>query len=356
MEREANALVSIVVPVYNAAEHFQECMDNLLGQSYENIEIVLVDDGSTDESPAMCDGFAEADSRVKVFHNENHGVSYTRNFGMDQAKGDYLVFVDSDDILRMDGVKVMLDAIELYEADLVFSGFKRFGLKKQPPRTLGGTFGVSMTRSQQDLAQLYLDTKTNMFGVSIWAKMYRMSVLRDNNVRFDENANYEEDCLFVASLFPHVNTAVAVREVLYYYRQNAESLSKGYRRDSWRQLVNGYRARRDYVQSVMPEDKDISGIGYPFLVAYDLTANKVFASSLTDAEKMAEYQALVDTPELQEVCDSGLSSSVTYKKELIAAVKARDASGVERALKNAAARKKAAKIPGMGKIRKLLKR
>lgn len=335
--------VSIVTPVYNAEEHLEECLDSLIGQSYQNLEIILVDDGSSDSSAEICDRYAQQDSRVVCYHNENHGPSYARNFGIEHATGEYLVFCDADDILAVEAVSKMQHVADIAHADLVISGYKRFGVKKTKPRILGSLSG-SLITSKEQLAKLYLDTTTNMFGISIWAKMYRMSNLNDNNIRFDLAVNYEEDCLFNLDYFETVDVAVAVPEALYFYRQQEQSLSKGYREGSWQPLVNGYNARRRFVSQFDIPDSSTK-IAYPFLVAFEMTAKKIYDSDLPQAKKSALYNELVSTPEIREMAQMGLTSKLNLRNALIRAIEAGNGAMVEDAFTQQIKRDKLKKNP-----------
>ncbi|MBQ9920107.1 MAG: glycosyltransferase family 2 protein, partial [Clostridia bacterium] len=108
---ELNKKVSIIVPVYNVAEYLEDCLNSLVNQSYENIEIISINDGSKDNSLEILKTFAEKDLRIKVFDNENHGVSYTRNFGIKNCTGDYIAFVDSDDIVAKNYIEVLVNSL-----------------------------------------------------------------------------------------------------------------------------------------------------------------------------------------------------------------------------------------------------
>ena len=116
-------LISIIVPVYNVENKIRRCLDCLVNQSYKNIEIILVNDGSTDDSGAICDRYAAGDERVRVIHKKNGGVSSARNRGLDEASGLYIMFVDSDDYIEKNACEVMIDAIEKYGVDLIVASY-----------------------------------------------------------------------------------------------------------------------------------------------------------------------------------------------------------------------------------------
>ena len=112
-------MVSIIVPVYNVEKYIEECIDSLINQTYKDIEVILVDDGSTDASGEICDRYAQKDSRVKVYHNENDGPSKARNFGLDKATGEFVTFVDSDDWIESEAIELLISVIE-DDIDVIF--------------------------------------------------------------------------------------------------------------------------------------------------------------------------------------------------------------------------------------------
>lgn len=213
-----NNLVSIIVPVYNAQRFLKECAQSILSQDYKNLELILVDDGSADSSYEICLELAAADSRVRVFHNENHGVSFTRNFGIDAANGDYICFIDSDDLISPDYISNLMNSLTSADADLVFCGYKLlYGDKfvKKAPRIKAGNYNFS------DLSHCAIDNGTLsgiLFG-SVWGAMYKSSLIKDNNIKFDPSVKRNEDGLFNLELLPHTNKIVISDYTGYIYRQ-----------------------------------------------------------------------------------------------------------------------------------------
>ena len=126
-------LISVIVPVYNVKQYLRRCVDSILKQTYENIEIVLIDDGSTDESGAICDRYAQKDVRVKVIHKENGGLSDARNKGMQEARGEYFAFVDSDDYIAKDYIAYLFELIVENKAQISLCGYLKF-IEKLPQK------------------------------------------------------------------------------------------------------------------------------------------------------------------------------------------------------------------------------
>ena len=118
-------MISVIVPIYQTERYLPRCIDSILAQSFRDFELLLIDDGSKDNSGAICDWYARQDSRVRVFHKENGGISDTRNFGLDHAKGDYIAFVDSDDYIGHDYLKILMEMAVENDADMTIISFQQ---------------------------------------------------------------------------------------------------------------------------------------------------------------------------------------------------------------------------------------
>ena len=186
-----NILVSVIVPIYGTEAYLPACIDSIRGQSYTNLQIILVDDQSPDGCPEICDRYAQMDSRILVIHQENKGVSGARNTGMCHATGEYIMFVDSDDELYPDAVKILLQDAITYEADIV-SAIKRSGEKGQKILNVCKDGDCTIYQGK-DVALLSLAGEKNTG--SACAKLFKSELLRD--IRFVEGKNIHEDGFFI---------------------------------------------------------------------------------------------------------------------------------------------------------------
>ncbi len=217
-------LISVIVPVYNVEDYLYDCLSSIGNQSYKNLEIILVDDGSTDASGKICDDFAERDSRVKVIHQSNQGLWAARNTGQDYSSGTYLFFPDSDDYLDKDIVHFLYEAINMngkkYALSLChdkkFRKLSEIVVENTAPR-------FSLLSRETLLKHLLLHDQYTSYSVpNQWNKLYRVSSLKGMHSR-----NYErgQDRDFQMRFFLEINEAVLVEKTLYYWRQRADSLS-----------------------------------------------------------------------------------------------------------------------------------
>ena len=204
MDRE---LVSVVVPVYNIEQYVGECLTSLVAQDYVDIEIIVVDDGSTDRSGEICDEFAEKDTRIVVYHKENGGLSDARNYGLSKAKGAWVIFVDGDDYVRKRFVSDLYLASKDNDADIVVCGYNDV---------------VPLNKKMSGVdATCRLLTRQENIDIVAWNKIYRKKMFR--NIKYPVGEKYE-DALTTYKLYSSAKTVVMISKSLYTYRTRADSI------------------------------------------------------------------------------------------------------------------------------------
>lgn len=213
-------MVSIIVPVYNAERSLKRCVESLLGQTYPNIEILLIDDGAKDGSPQICDKFAEMDNRVIVIHKENGGVSSARNIGIKRANGEYIQFVDSDDWIAQDYTEKLVAGLEMNDSELVIGGMVFIQDKNQEVRTLKERSIKEKQIWEKQFGFLYKEYFLN----SVWNKLF----LKDKIVElFQEGISLGEDCCFVLAYLKNISQVQLISDYGYYYEmESPNSLTK----------------------------------------------------------------------------------------------------------------------------------
>lgn len=201
-------LISVIIPIYKVEEYLDECISSVVNQTYKNLEIILVDDGSPDNCPAMCDDWAKKDERIRIVHKTNGGLSDARNAGIDVASGEYIAFVDSDDYIKPDMLEKIYAAIRREDADIAVCGILSCEGEKE---TAWGCRSVVGT-SEQILAMLYDDAA---YPVSAWNKLYRRSCWKE--MRFPVGKTCE-DAFTTYQLVHNAKRIVMIPEALYCYR------------------------------------------------------------------------------------------------------------------------------------------
>ena len=216
-----NPTVSIIVPVYNAAKTLRRCVDSVLRQEFSDFELLLVDDGSRDDSPAICDEYAQLDGRVQVIHKKNAGVSAARNDALDRARGTYLQFLDSDDWLAPEAARLLVHAAQESRCDLVIADFYRVSGDRISHKGEIDEEGV-MTR--EEFAGYMMENPADYYYGVLWNKLYRREIVEQNRLRMDVKVRWCEDFLFNLEYILRAETFYALRVPIYYYVKTKGSL------------------------------------------------------------------------------------------------------------------------------------
>lgn len=221
---ENNGLISVIIPVYNVEEYLRECIDSVLSQTYENYEIILVNDGSTDSSGKICDEYAEKCDKITVIHKENSGPSKTRNMGLVVAKGEYIYFLDSDDYIKPEAFERLVSVIEKQNSDFVFFDAKSFEDENKSFNTRQGYLRKNDYKTDAGYSVLTELSKNKDFHCAIYLLLIRKSFLLKNDINFLETAFCSEDMLFTYQLFCVAQRVAQCHEVLYYRRYRKSSI------------------------------------------------------------------------------------------------------------------------------------
>lgn len=228
-------MISVIVPVYNVERYLRECVDSILNQTYEDFEVLLVDDGSTDGSGNICDEYASKDKRVRVIHKPNGGVSSARNIGLDNARGAWLTFCDSDDFVGPDYILNLIGGVERPEIDLVFNYavVQSNGVaipEKYPEKTI----------SVNNLDDLFLNNDL-IWHTSTWSKLFNKQIIADAGLRYCEDVHIGEDAIFLFSYLLNCREIKVVCTCDYHYIiRNDQSLTR--RLNTFKSENKGYEA------------------------------------------------------------------------------------------------------------------
>lgn len=235
--------VSVIVPVYKAEKYLNRCVDSIRNQTLEDIEIILVDDESPDNSPAICDEYAQTDPRIKVIHKTNAGAGMARNSALEIATGEFVGFTDADDYIDSEMFEELYNAAKKYDAQFVISGTRFVGgnvFAKSGADEEKNCFHKETFFSEDKIKDLLLgvvgalpnEPEDSRYGTSIWKNLYKRDVIEENNIRFlSEREIMSEDALFTLDFIHYIKSAVGVPGVYYNYFRNEGSISKSYKKD-----------------------------------------------------------------------------------------------------------------------------
>ena len=226
---DSKELISIIVPIYNTDCYLRQCLDSIINQSYKNFEVLLVNDGSVDDSAMICKEFAEKDSRIRYFEKENGGVSSARNLGLKNVKGNYITFVDSDDWIEENYLEVLYNALKENEVDVAISTHKDFNMDDNlyylPFYSEEQLHTLDIGKvSRDEFLELFpeLSSLNHDFNCAV-SKLFKADVVK--NLLFDESINYGEDLDFFFNLYLKVSSVYYVNQPTYIYRQHQTSAS-----------------------------------------------------------------------------------------------------------------------------------
>lgn len=215
---EVNPLISVIVPVYNVAEYLPECVDSIINQTYTNLEIILVDDGSTDDCPRICDAYASKDSRIRVIHKENGGLSDARNAGLDICTGELIGFVDSDDFIDKNMYFKLYNASIKHTSDVSVCHY----INDENGKCDQSKFACTMVlNSKYDMIHQVFSGGGGTLSACL--KLYKHSIF--DEVRFPKGRNYE-DAYIILSVIENASRMVVIPDNLYFYRKRIGSITK----------------------------------------------------------------------------------------------------------------------------------
>lgn len=210
--------VSVIVPVYNVQNYIAECMESLVKQTYQELEIILIDDGSTDESGVICDRFAQQDERIKVIHQKNQGAGAAKNSGLEAATGEYLIFADSDDVLPLDSVQNRVALLEQYDVDVVQGNYTSFQTKVPVSEKISLGDRKIQFLEKDEIIDSYIDNWENAL---LWNKIYKTEYVK--GIRFPVGHCIDDEFFTYQTLF-RVQKMLKSDIVVYYYRQRMSSV------------------------------------------------------------------------------------------------------------------------------------
>lgn len=303
--------ISIVIPVYNVEKHLNRCVESVVNQSFKDIEIILVDDGSPDNSPKMCDDWAAKDSRIKVVHKQNGGLGFARNTGMQHATGEFIAFIDSDDYIDLTMYEKLYEKAILHNADIVYCGHK-YGLKDGTTYENRSDFEKeTIFENREDIENLsisyFYPSNGNAKTMSVWHSIYKREVIKTDF--YSEREVVSEDLHFQVSAILNSKKIVYIPDSLYYYCYNGESLSHTFKFSK----VYGYQKLMCLLLKVYPEKQHYV---YKFYFNHALNFTRLYLGDkrITSKEKRKNLKEFYSNTIWQEI-KQGTNKSMYCKHQ-----------------------------------------
>jgi glycosyltransferase involved in cell wall biosynthesis len=315
-------LISVVIPVYNVEKYLNRCVSSVVNQTYSNLEIILVDDGSPDNCPQMCDDWAKKDCRIKVIHKGNAGLGMARNTGIEIATGDYICFFDSDDYVDITTLEKCYNVAKEEKVDIVLFGKKTLDKngkvivetipEAEKKRYAGDEIQKRILPDLIENSSKDVIVKKLVFSACIC--LFSMPLIKKTNWRFvSERQIISEDCYSLMYLYKYVSSVAILSEPLYYYCENQASLTHVYREDRFEKCKHFYSEAikladdHGYCEEVY---KRISGL----FISFSLAAMKMIVSSnMTSKEQRKAIFSIVKDESIQK---ASIRASRNYRSKL----------------------------------------
>ena len=236
-------MISVIVPIFNTQKYLNKCIDSICNQTYRDLEIILVDDGSTDDSGKICDEYAGRDERIKVIHKSNGGLSDARNKGLDVASGEFVAFVDGDDYIHHDMYAILLQTMNDYQADITCCDYRK--VSEDEIITEDSSIGKCTSYSGEDvIRQIWND---NVKTVIQCNKLYKAEIF--SNIRYPIG-RYHEDTFVIHHILQKCKIYTVVEQKLYYYVQHSESIMSNFKIKRVEDAIDAYKERIDLFKKI----------------------------------------------------------------------------------------------------------
>lgn len=324
-----NVLVSIVIPVFNAGEYLEMCLNSLLRQTHQNIELLIIDDGSTDNSYKIVEYFKNKDLRINYTYQKNQGVSIARNVGILKAKGEFIMFVDPDDYLSNDAVNTLLQLVVREKSDIAISDFiykfpDRSKEASHFPSTKNFNSSKDIKRIQLQLLSKKISGLKGNLGDRIgapWAKIYRAKLIKQNNLLFEPKLSNSEDVVFNLYAMNFAKKISYVKMPLYFYRINNNSLTSKYNPNIELEIKKYLSCIEIFICKFYPKDKE-------FLEAFNVkTSSSIYKclymyylhdeNFMNSKDKKNEIKQLLEQEPFKRSLKSVKTKNMTIEEKIL---------------------------------------
>ena len=305
-------LISVIVPIYNVERYLRRCVESLRRQTYSHLEIILVDDGSPDGCPDICDEYIQLDNRIKVLHKKNDGLGYARNSGLEITTGQYVLFIDSDDWISDDHIENLYREMILNQAEMVLGSFtdvnKKGEVKRHHMMVREGVYEKNEI-TEDILPQLIAggikDSQDVIIQSSCCMNLYCMHIIRENKLRFgSEKVAVAEDLLFNIDYLRCISRLTVLNEMGYFYYQNEESISRKFDRERFERTIAFYEVITKKITGSPNEEDLLRRKDRCFLLRVRVALKNVTTSSIGKKDKLQAIKQIIETDIVQTVIEN----------------------------------------------------
>lgn len=305
-EENKMSTISVIIPIYNSEKFLKECIDSIVNQSYKDLEIILVNDGSIDKSESICLEAAKTDNRIVYCYQSNAGVSSARNKGISLATGSYIMFLDSDDYVDKSICEKLIKGLESNHSEQAICGYvTKYFVEYKLKRSIVTVPGIGNLSDKKQIIKCYPELFNKKIALSPWMKLYVADIIFKNNIRFEEEIELGEDILFNFKYYMYVHKIATINEPLYIYRicKNRNSLTKKF---SEERIENAA-----YILNASLEFSDNMGVANEDKAVF---AKWYYKNCMLTMENLLRSQ---EKDKLKYEIKKILSSSATYKANRI---------------------------------------
>lgn len=296
-----NQKISVIVPVYNTKEYLNKCLESIIRQTYTNLEIILIDDGSTDGSKTICECYEKKDKRIRFISKSNTGVSDTRNLGIKESTGEYISFIDSDDYIEPNMIEVLYKNIILYDADMSVCAYRRknrYNHKKY----------IEITDNNEFMKNILRNNGPQGF---LWNKLYKTAIISHNEIFLDTDIYMCEDLLFNCNYLEKASTVIYTTEPLYNYINRRNSAVNEKINDKWLTVLNAFDRMAKIFKTKTRETYDYFK-AYYVLININ-TKSKMYLAKYNDKETEARCNKNIQKYVKQVITSKHVNMSIRYK-------------------------------------------
>lgn len=316
-------IISVIIPIYNREKYISKCLDSVLNQTYTNLEVICVDDKSTDSSLQICREFASKDNRIKVIALEqNGGVSNARNTGIKNATGKWISFVDSDDYIEKEMLSDMIEVADTVDADVVLSDLEMYSGGHYQDMTI--SLEPNRRYYKEEIQKVILprftyDGSDNLGLFAFSTKLYRRRIITDNNIQFDTSIAYEEDKLFVIEVIANCNSLYYIPKAYYKYDTSSGGLYSAFNPKAWNWYVNSYHKTRFLINKYNIQNTNNSYNGNAFI--YNITWFLYRSQRIKDKTERKQLQdRVIRDAEVQSICSVIVDSLTSFDRRMAKAI------------------------------------